>query len=103
MRWALLIAFTFRASAAEPGYADPATCRPCHAKIFESYRKTGMARSFSKAGAVPPLSEFSHERSGRFYSVVERAGIPYMRRFQAGGANVIEKRIDYAIGSGAHS
>jgi predicted CXXCH cytochrome family protein len=103
MRWVLLAALLSRAFAAEPGYIDPAACRPCHVKIFESYRKTGMARSFAKVEAVPPLREFWHEPSERFYSVVVRGGMPYMRRVQEGSANVIEKRIDYAIGSGSHS
>jgi Putative Zn-dependent protease, contains TPR repeats len=103
MRWLLLFTLLLSADAAEPGYADPATCRPCHAKIFESYKKTAMGRSFAKVDAVPPLTEFRHQPSERFYSVVDRAGTPYLRRVQAGGANVIEKRMDYAIGSGNHS
>jgi Flp pilus assembly protein TadD len=102
MRWAWLFA-VLGAQAAEPGYVDPAACRPCHTQIFESYRKTGMGRSFTKAGAVPPLTEFFHAASERYYSVVERTDGHYMRRFQAGETNIIEKRIDYIIGSGNHS
>jgi Flp pilus assembly protein TadD len=101
MRWALLLAVT--AHAAEPGYVDPATCGPCHARIVESYVKTGMGRSFAKVRTVPPLTEFIHRPSERYYSVVERSGEKLLRRSQVGGANVIEKRIDYAIGSGNHS
>jgi hypothetical protein len=103
MRWTLLLAAALSAYAAEPGYVDPATCWPCHARIFESYRKTGMGRSFAKVDASPPAVEFFHEASGRYYSVVERDGAPYLRRHQAGATNVIEKRIDYVIGSGNHS
>ena len=99
----LILAATLTAHAAELGYVDPATCRPCHSRIVESYRQTGMGRSFGKAGTLPPLPEFYHQPSGRYYSLVERSGEKYLRRFQAGGANVIEKRIDYAIGSGNHS
>src|SRR5207244_2028425 len=102
MRWALLIA-ALSAQAAERGYVTPDSCRPCHARIFESYRKTGMGRSFAAAGAVPPLTQFFHPSSERSYSVVERSGAKYLRRFQAGPANVLEKRIDYVIGSGNHS
>jgi Flp pilus assembly protein TadD len=91
------------ASAAEPGYVDPSTCQPCHARIFELYRKTGMGRSFSKAGAPPPLTEFFHPQSKRSYSVVQRSGSTYLRRVEPGSSNVIEKRIDYIIGSGNHS
>src|ERR1700738_914742 len=97
MLWLLLIAVAY---AAEPGYVDPATCQPCHARIFESYRKTGMGRSFSKADSPPPLTEFFHPLSKRSYSVVARSGASYLRRVEPGSANVIEKRIDYVIGSG---
>jgi len=72
MRWVLLVALT--AHAAEPGYVDPGACRPCHARIVESYLKTGMGRSFAKASTVPPLTEFLHQTSERHYSVVERSG-----------------------------
>jgi hypothetical protein len=101
MLWLLLIA-GLRGHAAEPGYVDPSTCQPCHARIVESYRKTGMGRSFSKADA-PPLTEFFHPPSRRSYSVVKRSGSSYLRRVEPGSSNVIEKRIDYSIGSGNHS
>jgi Flp pilus assembly protein TadD len=101
MLWLLLIA-GLSANAAEPGYVDPSTCQPCHARIFESFLKTGMGRSFAKADA-PPLAEFFHPSSRRYYSVVKRSGSSYLRRVEAGGANVVEKRIDYVIGSGNHS
>ena len=102
MRWAWLFA-ALSVHAAEPGYVDPAACRPCHTQIFESYRKTGMGRSFAKAAEVPRLAEFFHQPSERYYSVVERSDGQYLRRSQAGAANIIEKRIDNVIGSGNHS
>ena len=102
MRCALLFA-ALSVYAAEPGYVDAVACRPCHERIFESYRKTGMGRSFAKVESAPPLADFFHEPSQRRYLVEQRAGASYLRRSQAGGINVIEKRIDYAIGSGAHS
>ena len=61
-----------------------------------------MGRSFAKAGAVPPLPELLHQPSERYYAVVERTGGHYLRRFQTGGLNIIEKGIDYVIGSGNH-
>src|SRR2546426_6882659 len=64
----LILAATLTAHAAEPGYVDPATCRPCHSRIVESYRQTGMGRSFGKAGTLPALPEFYHQPSGRYYS-----------------------------------
>jgi Flp pilus assembly protein TadD len=100
--WLLLIA-GLRTFAAEPGYVDPSTCQPCHTRIVESYRKTGMGRSFSRADTSPPLTEFFHPLSRRYYSLVKRSGSSYLRRVEPGSSNVIEKRIDYAIGSGNHS
>src|SRR5689334_19192944 len=35
------------------GYTDPAACAACHRQIWEAYRQTGMARSFSKTTAAP--------------------------------------------------
>jgi Flp pilus assembly protein TadD len=102
MLWLLLIA-GLNAYAAEPGYVDPSACQPCHARIFELFRRTGMGRSFSKAGAPPPLTEFFHSLSGRSYSVVARSVSSYLRRVEPGSSNVMEKRIDYVIGSGNHS
>ena len=84
MRWAWLFA-ALSAHAAEQGYVDPAACRPCHPQIFDSYRKTGMGRSFARAGDVPRLAEFFHQPSERYYSVVERGDGHYLRRSQAGG------------------
>jgi Flp pilus assembly protein TadD len=102
MRWAWLFA-ALSVHGAEPGYVNPDACRPCHTQIFESYRKTGMGRSFAKAVDVPRLTEFFHKPSERYYSVVERSDGQYLRRSQAATANIIEKRIDYVIGSGNHS
>src|ERR1044071_7393088 len=102
MRWICLLAVA-SVHAAEPGYVDPNGCRPCHTQIFDSFRKTGMGRSFTQAGAVPPLAEFYHEPSQRYYSIVNRKDGHYLRRSQTSGTNVIEKRIDYVIGSGNHS
>jgi Flp pilus assembly protein TadD len=102
MRWAWLVA-VLSVHAAESGYVDPAACRPCHTQIFDSYRKTGMGRSFAKAAHIPRLAEFFHRPSERYYSVVERSDGTYLRRSQATAANIIEKRIDYVIGSGNHS
>jgi hypothetical protein len=102
MRWVLLLA-ALSMPAAETGYVEPAACRACHTQIFDSYLKTCMGRSFGKAVAVPPMTEFFHPPSGRYYSVAERSGANYLRRHEAGSTDVIEKRIDYVVGSGNHS
>ena len=102
MRWPFLL-IVAAAHAAESGYTDPSVCRGCHRQIFESYQSTGMGKSFSKAEAIPPLARFSHPASERSYSVTGRPDGYYLRRWQAGETNILEKRIDYVIGSGNHS
>jgi Tfp pilus assembly protein PilF len=99
--WFLALAIT-----AEPGYVDPAACRPCHAAIYESYRTTGMGRSFRKA-ATPQAGAFYHRASNRHYRVYLKNGQWMMRRHQinseGGETNIVEKPIFHAIGSGNHA
>jgi Tfp pilus assembly protein PilF len=96
MRYLLLIA-TLSAHAAEPGYVDPLLCRSCHEKIFDSYSRSGMARSFGKVSEVPPGGEYLHRASSRQYSMARRNGTWYLRR------DALERSIDYFVGSGNHS
>ena len=103
MRLALIVAFPLLALGAEPGYVDPSQCRSCHTAIYDSYMRTGMGRSFAKATGVPALEKFTHAASGRQYSVVQRDGRPYLRRSLLDGQSVLEKSIDFVIGSGNHS
>jgi tetratricopeptide (TPR) repeat protein len=98
-----IVAAASLASAAEKGYVNPVRCRPCHAAIYDSYSRTGMARTFRPAGAVPPLDKFVHAPSRRAYQIVNRAGEVNLQRTETGGGNLLERRIDFAIGSGAHS
>ncbi|MBI3472055.1 MAG: tetratricopeptide repeat protein [Candidatus Solibacter usitatus] len=101
--WFLLPAV---AAAAEPGYVDPAACRPCHSALYDSFQKTGMGRSFSKTVA-PAIGTFYHRASNRQYQVLQRAGEYFLRRSQLDAkgeeVNVLERRIDYAMGSGDHA
>jgi predicted CXXCH cytochrome family protein len=88
-------------NAAEDGYIDPLSCRSCHREIHDSYAATGMGRSFAPASQIPALPRFSHAASDREYSIVNRGGAAFLRRAHAYG--VVEKRIDYVLGSGNHS
>jgi predicted CXXCH cytochrome family protein len=93
-------------------YVDSAVCAACHAAIARTYRQTGMGRSLSRPNPASTIgnytaSSFVHEPSGAHYSVVERGGKYYQRRFELGfnGAvvNAEEKQIDYIMGSGNHA
>jgi tetratricopeptide (TPR) repeat protein len=90
--WAL--AFSFNA----PG----ADCIPCHASIVDAFRQTGMGRSIQARPSVPKGSYY-HRRSNRHYTISERS----IRRHQTGldgePINVIERSIDFLIGSGNHA
>ncbi|MBI2684725.1 MAG: tetratricopeptide repeat protein [Acidobacteria bacterium] len=97
MRWLALL--TLPIAAAEPGYVDPSTCQPCHARIYASYMRTGMGRSFRAEPVIPPSSGYRHEASGESYSLVKREGETMLHREPYG----FERSITHAVGSGNHS
>lgn len=94
-------------------YADSAICAECHSDIADSYRLTGMARSFYRPGLDNATEDyknhnsFYHQPSDRYYTMRERGGIFFQRRHQIGfggtEANVIELAVDFVIGSGNHA
>ncbi|MBV8844399.1 MAG: tetratricopeptide repeat protein [Bryobacterales bacterium] len=94
-------------------YVDPAVCADCHGDIAAKYAKTGMGRSFLRPNAentiqdFPPGKKFHHKASDSYFSMFERGGKFYQRRWQLGfdgkEINVDEKQVDYVIGSGNHS
>jgi Tfp pilus assembly protein PilF len=80
-------------------------CGNCHPKIAATFAKTGMARSFSRPGAIE-TTRFYHRLSDTWYAMVERDGQHYQRRWRIGYSGeeteVQELRIDYVMGSGNH-
>lgn len=98
---------------ADLGYVDPVACIGCHQEIHETYRRSGMGRSFYRPARDNMVENFSsrntyyHEPSDRHYTMSQRDGDYLIRRHQngpeGGEINVLEKRIDYVIGSGNHS
>jgi predicted CXXCH cytochrome family protein len=105
----ILLLSTIAASGAEEGYIDPIACRLCHTRIFDSYQQTGMGRSFNRIARVAPVEDwdrnnrFYHAASERYYEVSRRDGRYFLRRYQKGNVNSIEKEIHYVVGSGNHS
>jgi len=99
--------------ASQSDYVDAAVCANCHRDIAETYRKTGMGRSFSIPTAANVVEDYTHantifhQLSGLHYTMVERNGEFFERRSDAGfggkEADVMEERMDYVIGSGNHS
>ncbi|MBI2686778.1 MAG: tetratricopeptide repeat protein [Acidobacteria bacterium] len=94
-------------------YAAPETCAACHRSIWQTYRQTGMGRSFSRpspantVGNETANNTFYHKPSDSYFTMLRRDDKYYQRRHQIDPAgrqiNVIEKQIDYIMGSGGHA
>ena len=85
-------------------------CAACHQDIADSYRKTGMGRSFTQpAPEITPIpaASYFHAPSASYFSMSARRGEFFQRRHQVDSAgreiNVMEKRVDYVMGSGNHA
>jgi predicted CXXCH cytochrome family protein len=94
------------------GYIDPATCAECHQQIAQSFRTTGMGRSFANAGAASLAKIFNgasvdNQPSRMHYVMLERDGKLYERRYTIGyrgqQTNLLDEQVDYVIGSGNHA
>ncbi|MEZ5397136.1 MAG: cytochrome c3 family protein [Bryobacterales bacterium] len=111
---AALVGCGAQPAAEEPltGYVEAAACRDCHREIWDSYAKTGMGRSFYRPAPENTLETyggepFYHNASDRYYAMIERGGKYFQGRYQKGSANeeinVVEKEIQYVMGSGNHA
>lgn len=93
-----------------PGHIDTTACAACHQDIWDQYRQTGMARSFSRMSPEALIADFErnntyhHPASDRHYRMYRQGDRYYMERNQIGpdgeAINEVRKRIDYALGSG---
>jgi len=99
-------------SLSNAGYVDPKLCAACHSKVWETYRRTGMARSLYRptvsntVGDNKKTVSYYHQASASYFTVFERDGHFYQRRYQIGldgkPTNDLEQEIDFVIGSGNH-
>ncbi len=81
--------------------------------MWETYRLTGMARSFYRPSPANTVEDYSgkstfyHQASDSYFSMLQRDGKYYQRRYQIDFAgkqvNVMEKQIDFIMGSGNHA
>jgi predicted CXXCH cytochrome family protein len=100
-------------ASAPPGYVDPALCAGCHTQIAKDYSQTAMARSFFRPRPENTIEDYEknntyyHAASERYYQTYRKAGKYYQLRYQIGfdgkKTNVVEKEIQYVIGSGNHA
>ncbi len=95
----MLLALSFLLAASTP-------CATCHPKIAAGYAKTGMARSFYTAPPLAQPARFYHEPSATWYSMEQRNGETWQRRWRIGydgkETDATETRADYVMGSGNH-
>ena len=92
---------------------DARICAGCHHNVWDAYRRTGMGRSFYRPAPENIVEDFTnkntfyHRPSDSYFTMLQRDGQYYQRRYQldSGGKqiNVMEKRIDYIMGSGNHA
>jgi predicted CXXCH cytochrome family protein len=88
-------------------------CAGCHRDIWEAYRRTGMGRSFYRPSPENMVEDFAsrntfyHQPSDSYFEMLRRGSEYFQRRYQLDSAgkavNVMEKRIDYVMGSGNHA
>ncbi len=94
-------------------YVEPAVCAGCHEEIWQTYRETGMARSFYHPDPANTIEDYTaeepfyHLASDRYYVMTQRNGRYFQRRYQKGPqgreTNVLEKEIHFVMGSGNHA
>jgi predicted CXXCH cytochrome family protein len=88
-------------------------CAGCHRDVWETYRRTGMGRSFYRPSPENMIEDFRdkntfyHPASDSYFTMLQRGGEHFQRRYQIDSrgrqVNVMEKRIDYIMGSGNHA
>ncbi|HEY3936655.1 MAG TPA: tetratricopeptide repeat protein, partial [Bryobacteraceae bacterium] len=101
------------ASQEKAGYTRPETCAGCHRDVWETYKRTGMARSFYSPSGANTVEDYTYKNtfyykaSDSYFSMLRRDGQFYQRRYQIDFAgktvNVMEKQIDFIMGSGNHA
>ncbi len=97
---------------AAAGYVGQQVCYSCHADIFRTYQKTGMARSFFRPTVANVIEDFEtgyfyHEASGRHYEMTLKDGRFLVTRYQSDSAGVRinewRQEVTWVMGSGNHS
>ncbi len=92
-------------------YLDSKVCAGCHPGIWESYRRTGMGRSFYRPTADNRIENYTkiyyHRASDTYYAMVQHDGKYFQRQYQLDfhgkQTNMSEAEIDFIVGSGNHS
>src|ERR1700722_5702981 len=93
--------------------AQASLCAGCHPKVWQTYRRTGMARSLYRPRPENTIVDYTgkntyyHPASDMSFAMVQRAGRYFQSQYQTGAdgrqINLSEKEIDYVLGSGNHA
>ncbi|MCU1258738.1 MAG: Tetratricopeptide 2 repeat protein, partial [Bryobacterales bacterium] len=88
-------------------------CAGCHPAIFQTYRQSGMGRSFYRPQTGSIIEDYTnhnsfyHAASDTHYVMLQRDGKFFQRSYQIGydgkETSVDEKSIDFVLGSGNHA
>lgn len=111
---ALCVAFYIGAQPQPEGpaeYAPPQVCAACHRGIWDTYQLSGMGRSFAAPTAENTLANWKgsyyHAPSESYFTMLRRGDKFFQRRHQLSPdgrqTNVLEKQIDFVLGSGNHA
>ena len=114
-RYTIALAASFcavTASLAQSPRSDSNVCASCHPEVWQTYRRTGMARSFYRPNSDNTVEDYTskntyfHPASDTYFEMIERAGRYFQRQYQIGfdgkRTNVFENEIDFVLGSGNH-
>ncbi|MEO1625281.1 MAG: tetratricopeptide repeat protein [Bacteroidota bacterium] len=93
-------------------YVGMSTCIGCHQNVYETYRKTGMGRSFDHATLEKTDATFGKHalvydaRSDFYYKPFFKGDTLFVKEFRLDGTDTIHQRteaISYIVGSGHHT
>ncbi|MGO9013114.1 MAG: tetratricopeptide repeat protein [Bryobacteraceae bacterium] len=101
------------ADLAQARSSDSKVCASCHRDVWETWRHTGMARSFYRPRPDNTVEDYTgknsyyHKASDTWFEMVQRNGRYFQRQYQIGfdgkKTNASEKEIDFVLGSGNHA
>jgi predicted CXXCH cytochrome family protein len=110
--WLLILALAVRTTPLQSAPSGMELCAVCHRKIYETYRRTAMARSLYRPRPENTVEDYRadnhyyHQASDTSFVMLERDGRYYQRRYQIGfdgkETNIDEQQVDYVMGSGNH-
>ncbi len=100
------------ASHAQTPRSDSKVCANCHADVWQTYRRTGMAQSFYRPTAENTVEDYTnkntyyHQASDTYFQMIQRGDRYFQRQYQIGfdgnPTAGVEKEVDYVLGSGHH-